>query len=140
MVFKFAHLDLSTEPREGHAQYAQSWLKVLRADKHAIFTATSKAQHAIRRKTRTAQIANSYRNSRERRPPRKGRVAAYLQMDQPAGPWAEAVYKQRQEDRGTSAPIVCACDVAISKAFGMSSQVCFVPGCAGRSSPNECLS
>jgi antirestriction protein ArdC len=37
---------LSTEPREDHAEYIQSWLKVLRADKRAIFTAASKAQQA----------------------------------------------------------------------------------------------
>ena len=41
-----AHLGLSTEPREDHAQYLQSWLRVLKADKRAIFTAASKAQQA----------------------------------------------------------------------------------------------
>jgi antirestriction protein ArdC len=45
-AFVCAHLGLSTEPREDHAQYIQSWLKVLRADKRAIFTAASKAQQA----------------------------------------------------------------------------------------------
>jgi antirestriction protein ArdC len=45
-AFACAHLGLSTEPREDHAQYIQSWLKVLRADKRAIFTAASKAQQA----------------------------------------------------------------------------------------------
>jgi antirestriction protein ArdC len=39
-------LGLSTEPREDHAQYINSWLKVLKADKRAIFTAASKAQQA----------------------------------------------------------------------------------------------
>jgi antirestriction protein ArdC len=45
-AFICGHLGLSTEPREDHAQYIQSWLKVLRADKRAIFTAASKAQQA----------------------------------------------------------------------------------------------
>ena len=45
-AFTCAHLGLSTEPREDHAQYLQSWLKVLKADKRAIFTAASKAQQA----------------------------------------------------------------------------------------------
>lgn len=45
-AFVCAHLGLSSEPREDHAQYIASWLKVLRADKRAIFTAASKAQQA----------------------------------------------------------------------------------------------
>jgi antirestriction protein ArdC len=45
-AFVSAHLELSTLPREDHAQYINSWLKVLKADKRAIFTASSKAQHA----------------------------------------------------------------------------------------------
>jgi antirestriction protein ArdC len=45
-AFTCAHLGLSTEPRPDHAQYLHSWLKVLKADKRAIFTAASKAQQA----------------------------------------------------------------------------------------------
>src|SRR6202051_4652867 len=45
-AFTCAHLGLSTEPREDHAQYIKSWLKVLKSDKRAIFTAASKAQQA----------------------------------------------------------------------------------------------
>jgi antirestriction protein ArdC len=45
-AFTCAHLGLSTEPREDHASYIQSWLKVLKADSRAIFTAASKAQQA----------------------------------------------------------------------------------------------
>jgi|SRR5215469_11999134 len=45
-AFTCAHLGLSTEPREDHAQYINSWLKVLKADSNAIFTAASKAQKA----------------------------------------------------------------------------------------------
>ena len=45
-AFVSAHLGLSTEPRKDHAQYIDSWLKVLKADKRAIFTAASKAQQA----------------------------------------------------------------------------------------------
>lgn len=45
-AFALAHLGLSTEPREDHSQYIASWLKVLKADSKAIFTAASKAQQA----------------------------------------------------------------------------------------------
>ena len=45
-AFTCAHLGVSTEPRADHAAYIQSWLKVLKADKRAIFTAASKAQQA----------------------------------------------------------------------------------------------
>jgi antirestriction protein ArdC len=45
-AFTCAHLGLSNEPRQDHAQYIQSWLRVLKADKRAIFTAASKAQQA----------------------------------------------------------------------------------------------
>ena len=45
-AFVCAHLGLSSEPRPDHAQYIQSWLKVLKGDKRAIFTAASKAQQA----------------------------------------------------------------------------------------------
>jgi antirestriction protein ArdC len=45
-AFTCAHLGLSTEPRADHAAYIQSWLKVLKADKRAIFTGASKAQQA----------------------------------------------------------------------------------------------
>ena len=60
-AFVCAHLGLSTEPREDHAQYINSWLKVLKADKRAIFTAASKAQQAadylIQQSERTAEVA-----------------------------------------------------------------------------------
>jgi antirestriction protein ArdC len=59
-AFVCAHLGLSTEPREDHAEYIQSWLKVLRADKRAIFTAASKAQQAadylIKRAEESARV------------------------------------------------------------------------------------
>ena len=45
-AFTCAHLGLSTEPREDHASYISSWLKALKADSKAIFTAASKAQQA----------------------------------------------------------------------------------------------
>ena len=45
-AFTCAHLGLSTEPRSDHASYLASWLRVLKADKRAIFTAASKAQQA----------------------------------------------------------------------------------------------
>jgi antirestriction protein ArdC len=45
-AFLCADLDLSPEPRPDHASYIASWLKVLREDKRAIFTAASHAQRA----------------------------------------------------------------------------------------------
>jgi antirestriction protein ArdC len=42
-----ATLGLSNEPREDHAAYLASWLRVLKGDKRAIFTAASKAQAAV---------------------------------------------------------------------------------------------
>jgi antirestriction protein ArdC len=45
-AFTCAHLGLSTELREDHAQYIKCWLNVLKADSRAIFTAASKAQRA----------------------------------------------------------------------------------------------
>jgi len=60
-AFTCAHLGLSTEPREDHAQYIQSWLRVLKADTKAIFTAASKAQQAadwlLARAGRSAEVA-----------------------------------------------------------------------------------
>ena len=60
-AFVCAHLGLSTEPRPDHAQYINSWLRVLKADKRAIFTAASKAQQAadflIQQSEHTAEVA-----------------------------------------------------------------------------------
>ena len=60
-AFTLAHLGLSSEPRPDHAQYIASWLRVLRADKRAIFTAASKAQQAtdylIQAASRVAEVA-----------------------------------------------------------------------------------
>jgi antirestriction protein ArdC len=45
-AFAMAKLGISAEPRADHADYLASWLKVLKQDKRAIFTAASKAQAA----------------------------------------------------------------------------------------------
>jgi antirestriction protein ArdC len=45
-AFLCAELGLPTDPRTDHAPYIASWLKVLRNDKRAIFTAAAKAQEA----------------------------------------------------------------------------------------------
>ena len=55
-AFTCAHLGLSTEPRADHAAYIQSWLKVLKADSRAIFTAASKAQQACDWLTQRASV------------------------------------------------------------------------------------
>jgi antirestriction protein ArdC len=60
-AFVCSHLGLSSEPRPDHAQYIASWLRVLKADQRAIFTAASKAQQAadfmIQQSERTAEVA-----------------------------------------------------------------------------------
>jgi len=45
-AFLCADLALTPEPREDHAAYIQSWLKVLKEDKRAIFSAAAHAQRA----------------------------------------------------------------------------------------------
>jgi antirestriction protein ArdC len=45
-AFLCAELGLSNEPRQDHAAYLAGWLRVLKGDKRAIFTAASKAQAA----------------------------------------------------------------------------------------------
>jgi len=45
-AFVCGDLGLASEPRPDHAAYIASWLKVLKNDKRAIFTAASKAQQA----------------------------------------------------------------------------------------------
>lgn len=46
-AFLSADLDLAVEPREDHAAYIGSWLKVLKDDKRAIFQAAAHAQRAV---------------------------------------------------------------------------------------------
>jgi|SRR5215203_2096538 len=46
-AFICAHLGLANEPRPDHAQYIEGWLKALKGDKKAVFTAASKAQAAL---------------------------------------------------------------------------------------------
>lgn len=45
-AFLCADLGLTPEPREDYAAYVGSWLKVLKNDKRAIFTAAGHAQRA----------------------------------------------------------------------------------------------
>ena len=46
-AFLAADLGLELEPREDHTAYIESWLKVLKDDKRAIFTAAAHAQRAV---------------------------------------------------------------------------------------------
>jgi antirestriction protein ArdC len=46
-AFLCADLGVTPEPRDDHAHYVAHWLKVLKSDKKAIFTAASKAQAAV---------------------------------------------------------------------------------------------
>ena len=45
-AFLCADLRVSNEPRRDHAQYLESWLKVLRQDSRALFSAATHASHA----------------------------------------------------------------------------------------------
>lgn len=45
-AFLSADLNFTPEVREDHASYISSWIKVLKSDKRAIFTASSHAQRA----------------------------------------------------------------------------------------------
>jgi antirestriction protein ArdC len=46
-AFLCGELGLPTDPRTDHAPYISSWLKALKNDKRAIFTAAAKAQEAV---------------------------------------------------------------------------------------------
>lgn len=46
-AFQCAKLGIEAEPRLDHAQYISNWLKVLKSDKRAIFSASAKAQEAV---------------------------------------------------------------------------------------------
>lgn len=45
-AFLACDLEIALEPRDDHAAYIESWLKVLREDKRAIFQAAAYAQRA----------------------------------------------------------------------------------------------
>ena len=46
-AFLCMYLDIESVPRLDHAQYLDYWLKILKADKKAIFTAASRASAAV---------------------------------------------------------------------------------------------
>lgn len=46
-AFLCSRIGISAEPRQDHAQYLASWLRVLKADKKAIFTAAARASDAV---------------------------------------------------------------------------------------------
>ncbi len=56
-TFACAELGLAPEPRADHAHYLDHWLRVLRADKRAVFTAASKASAAVEYLNRLARPA-----------------------------------------------------------------------------------
>jgi antirestriction protein ArdC len=51
-AFLCADLRITDAPRADHAQYLESWLRVIKADKKAIFTAASEASQAVEFLTR----------------------------------------------------------------------------------------
>ena len=46
-AFLFADLGITPEVQDNHAAYLGHWLRVLKADKRAIFTAASQAERAV---------------------------------------------------------------------------------------------
>jgi antirestriction protein ArdC len=46
-AFACATLNITPELREDHVQYVASWLKILKEDKKAIFTAAAAASRAV---------------------------------------------------------------------------------------------
>jgi antirestriction protein ArdC len=60
-AYTMARLELELTPRKDHAAYIDSWLKVLKGDKRAIFTAASKAQRAAdylaKQSAKTGEVA-----------------------------------------------------------------------------------
>lgn len=46
-AFLCAELGISPEPRIDHARYIESWLRILKGDRRAIFTAAAKANQAV---------------------------------------------------------------------------------------------
>lgn len=59
-----ADLSLTVAPRPDHAAYIGSWLKVLRDDPRAIFTASSKAQQAADwMHAQQPRVAEAYRGA-----------------------------------------------------------------------------
>lgn len=61
-AFLCAEIGLSPEPRTDHARYIESWLKLLKNDKRAIFTAASRASQAAAYLT---QSADSHRHAEQ---------------------------------------------------------------------------
>jgi antirestriction protein ArdC len=55
--FLCADLEIRSEPSADDAAYVSSWLKILRSDRRAIFTAASKAQEAASYLKRLAAVA-----------------------------------------------------------------------------------
>ncbi|MGC2792917.1 MAG: zincin-like metallopeptidase domain-containing protein [Candidatus Sulfotelmatobacter sp.] len=62
-AFLCADLELDLEPREDHASYIATWLKVLATDNRAVFTAAAHAQRAAEfintRAAAAAQVAST---------------------------------------------------------------------------------
>jgi antirestriction protein ArdC len=65
-AFILSKHDITSEPRTDHAGYVESWLKVLKKDKKAIFTAAAKAQQAVEWMEKTYEIIRSQEQERAR--------------------------------------------------------------------------
>ncbi len=79
-AFLCADLGLAVNPRPEHAAYIDSWLKVMRGDKRAIFTAASQAQ-------RSTDYLHSLQPQREKEAPE----TVLRAMEDGEGPLPDAV-------------------------------------------------
>jgi antirestriction protein ArdC len=59
-AFLCAHLELTPSVREEHAAYIEYWLKALKEDNRAIFTAASHAQRAVDFLQKSSDCARAY--------------------------------------------------------------------------------
>lgn len=74
-----ADLGLAPDVREENAAYIQSWLKVLKEDKRAIFTAAAHAQRA-------AELLHDYQENPQPRPEIAEELEEVAELDQHQAP------------------------------------------------------
>lgn len=74
-AFLSAELGVTPVPRPDHSQYLGHWLRLLRADKHALFTAAARASEAVR-----------FLQTASREPQVIDPSATVERADQPSGP------------------------------------------------------
>lgn len=58
-AFLCADLQVTPSPRDDHAAYIDHWLKIMKGDKKAIFTAAAKANQALEYLQKKQQVAKA---------------------------------------------------------------------------------